>query len=276
MASVLPEFELQRKNIQQKGVAAEQQTREAVQRRLAAMGGLKTGAGVKLQEQAVGGVREQVGQELGQLGIAEASALRQQQEVQRQRDFEAEQAKIGREQQQAQFTSQLGEQVASRQQQRDQFTSQLGEQAASRQQQQSQFNVQQDFSNRQFDFQSKLQSQQLDLQRRGVDLEEQAQSFNKFMSVFSIADHGRMTSALQFLEKDPNMPQNMKDLISTGFLNPIRDSYKKRAELAAMSIDNKPDDQLTPNQLSDRYANYSNERLNALGYYRRAGQITRG
>ncbi len=86
----LPEFDLLRKNVEASGVRAEQRAQEAIRRRFASLGGLKTGASLKAEGEALGNVRRATGEQLGNIGIAEASAARQIEESQKARDFARE------------------------------------------------------------------------------------------------------------------------------------------------------------------------------------------
>lgn len=141
----LAQFDLQRKQAQGRIGQQAQQQSEALNRRLAGMGG-PAGAGLKLQQQL--GEQQARTQEdvLGGIAAQEAGAIEAQREAERQRAYGSQEAETARAAEADQFGYQSG-------QQERQFGSQFG-------QQERQFGAQHG------------------LAKRAADLERQAQLFN--------------------------------------------------------------------------------------------------
>lgn len=93
----LPQFELQRRRARQRATQLGQESVGAVQRRLAALGGLSGGAGIKLQEKARTEAQRLGSEAIEGIDIQEAAAQQRLKEIQEAREFQAEQAKLGRE-----------------------------------------------------------------------------------------------------------------------------------------------------------------------------------
>lgn len=180
----------------------------AIGRRFASLGGGPTGARIK-QEQLARERAFGLGQQaVGQLNLQEQQQRLQVGEAQRQRDFAARQQGLQRDlatseaQRQREFAggqAELQRGFAGEQ-------SELQREFASRE------------AGRQRQFQQGLENRRLDLTGRGLDLEEQAQSFNKLISAFSVPDHVNMISVLSGLGEDPTLPDNIRRNIQ-GFLS---------------------------------------------------------
>lgn len=103
----LPEYEKLRQQARQRATAQGQQATSAIQRRLAAIGGLSGGAGIKLEQQARQEAARAGEEAITGLTLAEQQELRRRQEIQEGREFTAGQAE-----KQRQFIS--GESAAQR------------------------------------------------------------------------------------------------------------------------------------------------------------------
>lgn len=81
-------FAKQRERIQSQAGAQEQQAREAIKRRFAALGGLQSGAGIKAEEEAAKNIREAAGAQADALAVPEAQfQFQKEQAAQQQANF---------------------------------------------------------------------------------------------------------------------------------------------------------------------------------------------
>lgn len=112
-------FDIQRKKAQQQATAAEQQQTEALQRRFAQMGALRSGAAIKQEQMAKQETQEQLGNQMESIGAAEGEFERQKEEVAEGRRFTAQENALGRafqaQQAKEQMQFQAGENVMGRQ-----------------------------------------------------------------------------------------------------------------------------------------------------------------
>jgi hypothetical protein len=92
----LPEFEKIRAQTQQRFAAQGQQQGDALQRRMASIGNLKSGAAFKQQQNLQNDLGQQREQALGQVDVQEAGEAQRRQEVQDTRDFAAKESQLGR------------------------------------------------------------------------------------------------------------------------------------------------------------------------------------
>jgi hypothetical protein len=95
--SPLPEFALQRKKVEQRINADTQGQQDALQRRFAAQGMLNSGAAIKQQGIVANQAQQTREDALAGVDAAEIGEMQRRQEIQDNRDFAANEAKLGRE-----------------------------------------------------------------------------------------------------------------------------------------------------------------------------------
>lgn len=92
----LPEFEKLRQQATQRVQSEGQQQQDALQRRLASIGNLKSGAALKQQQILQSELGKQREGAIGQIDVQEAGEMQRRQEVQDTRDFAQKEAQAGR------------------------------------------------------------------------------------------------------------------------------------------------------------------------------------
>lgn len=92
----LPEFQAQRKKVEQRINADTQGQQEAMQRRFAAQGMLNSGAAIKQAGLVANQAQQNREDAIGQVDAAEMGEMQRRQEVQDQRDFISNESKLGR------------------------------------------------------------------------------------------------------------------------------------------------------------------------------------
>lgn len=143
----IPEFDVQRKKVEQRINADTQGQQDAMQRRFAANGMLNSGAAIKQQGILANQAQQNREDALAGVDAAEMGEQQRRQEIMDQRDFAATQAQLGRDFEGGQSALnrafQAGESKLGRDMQADQFGKQFGLS-------QQQFNAGQDQFNKQF------------------------------------------------------------------------------------------------------------------------------
>lgn len=97
VASKLPEYDKIRQQTGQRFQSQGQQQTDALQRKFASLGNLKSGAAIKQEQLIQGDLNEQKEAALGQVDVQEAGEVQRRQEVQDARDFASAETLKGRE-----------------------------------------------------------------------------------------------------------------------------------------------------------------------------------
>lgn len=124
----LPQFEQQKKVATQRLGAAEQQAKEALNRRLASIGNLKSGAAVKMDQNITEGLNQQREEVFGNIDAAENQERARLDEAKEGRDFMAGENALQRRLQEKQMEMQGSQFDRSFEQQRSQFDRSFAEQ----------------------------------------------------------------------------------------------------------------------------------------------------
>jgi len=95
-AAKLPEYDKIRQQTQQRFQSQGQEQSDALQRRMASLGNLKSGAAIKQQQIMQNDLGKQQESALGQIDVQEAGELQRRQEIQDARDFAARESQLGR------------------------------------------------------------------------------------------------------------------------------------------------------------------------------------
>lgn len=210
----LPEFQAQRKKVEQRINADTQGQQEAMQRRFAAQGMLNSGAAIKQAGIVANQAQQNREDALGQVDAAEIGEMQRRQEIMDQRDFASNEAKLGRD-----FQGQ--ESAIARALQKEQFDKGFGlqERDFTRQGEQwqksfdqgaSQFDRTFNQSNQQFKDQFGLQKDQLGLQKSQMGYDRQDQAHNLAVAASQMDDKDFELYRQSMASRGINIPARVK------------------------------------------------------------------
>jgi hypothetical protein len=260
----LEEFDVLRQRARQRARAAGQEAVGGIQRRLAALGGISGGAGIK-QEALARARAQQVGEEAIQdIDIRERAELRRRAEQEQARQFAAQQAQLGRtfQAEQAGLGREAAQAEAARQRRfaaeqagigREFTAEQAGigrefaqaEAGRGREFQRGIFDVQQDLRERQFRTQERFQERGLSLQEAQFQADTITTGFNQIISALSLEDPGESTRLLASLFNEYTKPGQPPALQALGeglseYAIAYQQEQVQRGRIAAPGATTKP------------------------------------